>query len=804
VRSDYKFFFMVANTFITEADVDSIPFVKKQPRWTYEHARKDYYKELPIGPGIDWFRGLQKCENVNSLLKNIKINIPDTFCFLNHERCWFTEHKNGGMKLLRDVEKEAYLKVSAEWGEGTTNVVIRKTPKRSSQNKNSTHVLDANALGPFFMNTGDDECMFQKFIPSKNATAAVIRVVWDSENPQKSFGYYLTGDNELTASSENKSLRVFTLKGVPREAKYMVDEVVRITTVFSSLRMQQMAVDLIRDPDDKWWFIQVKAFTLRISTITRKVRLKRDDSMKTLMDNVEDAEKPEKMKTPPTTIMAKCPVCQCDFRASTLTKKMTMKMMLELEHHLLKRNISLFHIRRVHMERLSRQYNVCNLCWSFYLAERELSHIARKLSCSVCVQPNKTVPFLSGLLERLPYPGRSLSRLDPICRQPRDELRLFDPDINPDRGLTRAASSTALVVEKKEEKLGMYRSKSGSALRSATDMDPNISAHLTQMRFMVYFYCLEGLDCMAGHEMVMSLECPFYEKPKKITLKAHSIEKMLVHYLFSEKVPKSVFKSQLKVRITGNNMEVSGSLDLEGIAEKGTLLSTVLLFNSKDFSIMGQVRLSLGFIVDEIVNTAYVALRPCFDCYVPTINYSSCIPLPPQWIFCSTRGRRNILQEREPKEPTITAERGVSLVLSASSPLFVPGRRLVSTSAKDSHLKYVRPQSASTMASTMASAPNSRPSSAVKSRPHSATKSRVLSRPQSAPRSRPQSETESRPLSASAKRTDSRKKIFDASRTDAIHSSSNDNEPAASSLAKDEELDYIHQQLQLLKEQLHA
>jgi len=836
-------------TFLTETD-DVWIKEKKVPRWTYEHEDQNYYKKCNFSPGFSWFTHLAKSTPhiADSLLKNCSVNIPDTFiATTTGERMWLTCRQKGpGFKMIREVnDKEAFMKLALSWGDQEKSdkdriVAIKKAPKRSDQNKNSASSLNSNEFQALFSSM-DDDTMVQRFIPSKNGNAALCRVVWTADNPSKNNGYYLSSD-ELIVSSDQKDYRVFQLKCIPREVTAMVAQIARMTAVFSQIRMEQVVVDLIRDPDGVWWFVQVKAFTVYKDFDLKKV-IKPESDMLALEDdnsNAVLAVDPKKKKRGK--VWGRCPVCSCDYPTLELSRKMTQKMMLQLEHHLLKRNINLFHVRRVAMDKLTQRFSVCELCWKLYSAERELVKVEKAISEVVCVQPKKKVANLAGLLDQIPFPGRAIPRDDPQCRQPRDELRLFDPSVNPDRsnifgevlaeepketsscgsdvGCTRPTSpagdkmimnrsETALAlcpvpdkgrlnpierpngrqlaksptapnalppklpgrsldmiskqpgqIEKKPPRyLGPFRSKSGAALRMPHDLDINIPTQLTQMRFMFYLHEIEHLVEMRGKDMEMELICPFYEKkPKKIVLKSHSIEKMFVHYMFSQNQrPKAFLRNDLIIKIKTEDIEVNGSLDMNNVTEKGTTVTNVLLFNTKDLEIVGQIRISLGFIVDSIINTAYVALTQCYDCYLPIIEYHSCDPLPEQWLICSTHGRAperftSVNSEVEVKEQTVAAERGVSLVLSATSPLFVPGRRVMTAATKETeYLKYRhRPESASTMASTMPSAPNSRPMSAIRSRassrPHSAVSR--SSRPRSAS-SRPRSAVGgSRPLSA--------------------------------------------------------
>eukprot|EP00397_Hematodinium_sp_SG-2012_P010343 GEMP01010454.1.p1 GENE.GEMP01010454.1~~GEMP01010454.1.p1 ORF type:complete len:811 (+),score=207.01 GEMP01010454.1:218-2650(+) len=777
-----------ACTFLTEQPEEHTPQSGKIPQWVYKHEDPNYYHDLPIAPGIDWFRSLVRHEHIGALLASFQVNFPESFCFFDHERYWFRKRRKGGLKVFRDVEDKDYFAREVErWGDGEQIVCIKKLPHDS---KTFSQTLDTYSFTNFFNSCVDSDAMFQQYIASKNgsSSASLCRIAWNSD--YKMSGVYLVGDGP-TVSSDSVQTRAFDLRSVPKEAQIVVREVARVTQQFSRIRMEQVVVDLIRDPEGVWWFIQVKAFTLHrhanvpkgISSIKKKHSLQwmclEDENELLAKQRVEN-------RAPNPVVMRLCPLCSCQFPRQEMVKKMTMKMMLELEHHLLKRNVGPFHVRRVSMEKLSQRYNVCSLCWALYLAERGLSMVEKKLCDAVCVQPAKTVPNLSGLLEQLPFPGRAVPRDHPQCQQPMDQLRLFDPSLKPDRGPDPAYAC------------GPFRPKSGVALRRAAENDPGAPVFLTQMRFMLYLYAIKGIDAGEHKDMVLEVNCPLDGKTRKKILHSAVIEKMMVYYLFAEKVPKEVFKTQLKIKLTTKNMEVMGSFDLHGITEKGMIPASILLFDSATFKIVGNVCVSIGFVVDEPVRTAYVALKPRYDCYVPSLNYVSCHLLPEPWLSCSTRRRRTKHLVPESQQPVVHADRGLTLVTSASSPLFVPGRLVLS---KD---KYRRPQSASTVASTMPSRPSSRPTSAARPRPQSAPRSRLqTSRPTSAVDAR--NALPPRPTSAGNRRTAGNYVGLDHTTHFALQEEDEEHvEEEEEGDGVEDEFDLIQRQLKLLKEQLHA
>jgi len=250
------------NTFLTEQPDDKVFASSCQDRaWIYEDPA--YYTDLSLGPGIEWIKALIRSDNGGPLLASFNVNFPETFCFLNHERYMLQQRQKGeklGVKLFHECieEKDQFARRVGTWGEGEDIVCVKKVPSRG---KTNTSVLKTYTFNNFFDDCIDPDAVFQRYIAPKNgSSAAVCRIAWNAG--YRMSGWYVVTPNSSLVISDNCDTQGFKLKTVPSDAQVVVNEVARVTQQFSGIRMKQIIVDLIRDKQGVWWFIQVKAFTL--------------------------------------------------------------------------------------------------------------------------------------------------------------------------------------------------------------------------------------------------------------------------------------------------------------------------------------------------------------------------------------------------------------------------------------------------------------------------------------------------------------------------------------------------------------
>lgn len=111
-------------------------------------------------------------------------------------------------------------------------------------------------------------------------------------------------------------------------------------------------------------------------------------------------------------IPAICHMCGLKHPKHELTKVVNQRMMLETQHHMRKRGLDIFSFPHAGRLQLSCSYPVCSLCYSLYLAEKEL--IQAELDLAQALQqplPHKDPTFFSflGVLDAIQVRGRGPS-----------------------------------------------------------------------------------------------------------------------------------------------------------------------------------------------------------------------------------------------------------------------------------------------------------------------------------------------------------------------------------------------------------
>jgi hypothetical protein len=212
-------------------------------------------------------------------------------------------------------------------------------------------LLTAQELGFISQTVGSSgaeksRCVIQRYIKSIGSKAFKVRTVWSRDEPPYCFivtnksGYY-----EYDGVSDiYKYLVVPELKNPPctifktNKGKQLTDTVPYIENVVRYFRgaigaeISKIAADFIKDESGIWWMVNVKAITLKESIP--------DYRFKKVFNGDEEEEyevdKSSRIHRRPEGYqkIKLCRYCETPFNTELLTKKMTLKMVIELDRHL--------------------------------------------------------------------------------------------------------------------------------------------------------------------------------------------------------------------------------------------------------------------------------------------------------------------------------------------------------------------------------------------------------------------------------------------------------------------------------------
>ncbi|PHJ23368.1 hypothetical protein CSUI_002769, partial [Cystoisospora suis] len=210
-------------------------------------------------------------------------------------------------------------------------------------------------------------------------------------------------EQRRNADPTETSFDIFPVAGATLAAASQVARsVFHFTQSLFKIWLDTLVVDLVRDAaEGTWYFIQVKSFTVRMLSPADALRFSLAGT-----DGVEDGEDDSAARARSqhlddirrSAIPAICHMCGLKHPKQNLTKVVNQRMMLETQHHMRKRGLDIFSFPHGGRLQLSCNYPVCSLCYSLYLAEKEL--IQAELDLAQALQqplPHKDPTFFSFL-----------------------------------------------------------------------------------------------------------------------------------------------------------------------------------------------------------------------------------------------------------------------------------------------------------------------------------------------------------------------------------------------------------------------
>jgi len=777
----------------------------------FQHKEADFYRGLPVKPGILWYRSLFHhlvdkqllgTKLVKSALAEFVAPIVETLCcvgcrklllcsmeqgvaattdadagreFVRHARAWAAEIPAGldGCPVL--LQKNC---LDDGWSTIKRAISLEELPSELERLE-SQDVAEV-PMAPCVL--------FQRYVPHKSmgprtaGRPSVLRVAWHDRLAPR--GLYLeshgvrapapprgggTGapaqaegvERWIMRPSDRTGTEVVEMKNIPAGALHIAERVVCFMQRLFHIRLTELVVDLVQDRQSEYHFVNVKAFTAHPHWLRAfRNRWKKDDghnddmvcglrghsspspaqSVPALTDRTciprtgsahtlfKQANR-ERGKNSPRVAKANavCQMCSCSRPQEQMVKRMTPKMMVETEHHLRKRGIQIFHVARLRATQLSQTCNVCDACWSLYLAEAELCRTEARLARAVGIDLHKEaiedeafVPF-GGVLASVRPEHAQVDFTG--CRKWQDPFRIHDPLPAPALSQLSMTVDQALVTSADSGQKHMARFRRGGEAitshplgeaggRPVTHPVPSV---VVQWRMLIHINRIvdlgpqfwrsldrgRGKECK-GSALCLRLGVPWQrDKLRDIQLPYSRCDDLpvlstTVHFVFSEPGgvnPLCRFLSEnvLHFSLLDKKTEpspgqpksdqepcvlYSGHLTLHRMIESpdGFLAQTwVILYSANNNECRSggisecRVKLTLGLVCDHNVSSEYVVLRPCLDAWVPAKPYFSSSFLPITWHAIIESGQR-ITPGCEPADSVGLGASGVVCTSMSSCP----------------------------------------------------------------------------------------------------------------------------------------
>ncbi|OEH76830.1 hypothetical protein cyc_06692 [Cyclospora cayetanensis] len=201
---------------------------------------------------------------------------------------------------------------------------------------------------------------------------------------------------------------VFKLSGASlTEASRIARKLMLVTQTLFKVWLESLVVDLVKGWNGEWYFLQVKAFTLRQSGPRVDAGLEVADTRHAIEDEILDESVKIKgahlrKQQMPLVQPSVCAMCGLNRSKKALIRMLNHRMMLEAQHHMRKRGVDILFFHQAKRQQLSAESLVCGTCYSLYLAEKELIQLEAELAKETgqLISPDAgKLCFVTGILE---------------------------------------------------------------------------------------------------------------------------------------------------------------------------------------------------------------------------------------------------------------------------------------------------------------------------------------------------------------------------------------------------------------------
>ena len=350
------------------------------------------FEEFSYEYGVEPTYGLLKHLSRSTKRGNLQLWIPDTIVLGQGKPYWLYSSRSGYLQKTTRFDKSHVLDKLGSRRYKDEHVVVVKRTKSRTQNavlsrlRNTTTVLTSVGLESLLASEDvyNDKLVIQRFIKCKGSKPAIIRAHWQCQRPFRAWfisSHRRTDQRRNAAkkddpaaklvfslSEKHGSVDVFHLKGkacmeTSRQTLLLLAHIQGVL----GRRLEELAVDFIRDTSGNLWFLQVKAYKLLTQAL--KPRLNPAD--------------------PGITFEKKCRFCMRSLRKEQTRFRLTTQMILDTSALLIKRLPRDTYDRvfgaqagadlGLDPSKLYHGHRVCEVCYELYQKEKRLAQTASQL-----------------------------------------------------------------------------------------------------------------------------------------------------------------------------------------------------------------------------------------------------------------------------------------------------------------------------------------------------------------------------------------------------------------------------------------
>ncbi|KAL4442889.1 hypothetical protein ABPG74_010778 [Tetrahymena malaccensis] len=584
----------------------------------------------------------------------LKVWIPDTIV-LNDDNLppmWFYSSPDGHVyRTDMFTSKSVAAKLSNYASPDELVAVVKKIQFRDQLNiaGNQVKLVSSRDLLTTVTNTFQvrEPTVIQKFIKSNGPKAFICRTVWRKDrNPycwiitNKSDFYseekipeqqkYITNPNIM-----NSCTIVNTCRG-----KYVDETVPYIKNILKYLHnnlnigFKEFICDFIKDESGIWWMVNVKGFVFD-DPIPEEINTKKilnfgdDMGLEVKEDNSQqNKNKYQKVKI--------CKYCETIFPENELCHKMTLKMIIQTDKHLLHRSknfpwLARSDIKHVDTPLLYQEHKVCKTCYTLYTETEKLIQQEYQFAKLLGIPCNEETKYNLVSLNQIDQAngGADNSDLSGMQKQKPDEQ---------DEGnwVLDIAPNTQLVVKNNQPKI-----------------NNKVQKQLDRYRMMILLHYMRDIPIeREDYNKNYFIEYTIFDQKVKYKLDLQNalvnpkdntcivgLNKIRICYFFTngrKGINSYIHQKQVLTMNLYCDQQKIGVLDLElqdFLSDKVNKREYYKVFSGKTLPILKWgLNLTVGMFNAGLIDVSRIKLSEHEGIYLPHSDYYTCEPLPAEWI----------------------------------------------------------------------------------------------------------------------------------------------------------------------------
>lgn len=243
----------------------------------------DNYPAIPLANFLPLLTRRITSSKFVPVTAKLKLNMPDSFVSLGKEdiKMWLMTDEDGYLERIDNyTNRDLMMAIGRPKGRENELTALLKFKNRKGL-ANETSTLNTEDLKNVMISPPGGDWVIQRFVQAKGAHPWIVRIVYRTES--QPFGYTMTSKSLYTDDTEGDFRKRFTVctdvdlsctivktTGISiADPIQQTENIMRYVQRQHGLHLNELVCDFIKDENNVWWFLQVKAFRVTPECLTK-------------------------------------------------------------------------------------------------------------------------------------------------------------------------------------------------------------------------------------------------------------------------------------------------------------------------------------------------------------------------------------------------------------------------------------------------------------------------------------------------------------------------------------------------------